>query len=71
MTLNLSTLIQGLVWIAAVLDYVLPFVTDKWKPRVTVAAGIVSLTLHQYAGRRNPDGTDARGAYQPKAVPPA
>ena len=67
MKLSVSTIIQMLVWLAAVLDYVLPLVPERHKAKVSIAAGIVSLTLHQYAGLRNPDGSNARLPWEPKS----
>jgi hypothetical protein len=65
MTLSVSTVMQALIWLANVLNIVLPVVQDPWKTRLSVALAIVSITMHQLAGRTNPDGTPASVAYIP------
>lgn len=56
-TLNVTTVIQALAWLAAVgqllLDSPIP---EHWRPRIMVAVAIISLTLHRFAGSHNPDG---------------
>lgn len=70
-TLNLTTVLQVLAWLAAVLQLLLESpIPEKWRPGILMATAIVSLTLHRLAGLRNPNGTPAALPYAP-ATPPA
>jgi hypothetical protein len=71
LTLNLSTLYQALVWLAALCGAALAqgLVPDHYRPYaaipVALAAGVASLKLHRAAGSLNPDGTPAALPYAP------
>jgi len=70
LTLNLSSTLQILTWALAILTQGLNanLIPEQWKRGAFIAAGLLSLVLHQAAGVRNPDGSDAALPYAPLVV---
>lgn len=66
MNLSLSTVLQVLTWLATVIPAFTDIVPEKYKAYLVAGGVVVSATLHQLAGKRNPDGTPACVAYVPK-----
>lgn len=64
--LTTSTWIQILAGGLDVLNLINPVVAPEYKPYIAVALGIVHILINRISHLSNPDGTDAKVAYEPK-----
>lgn len=76
-TITTSRLLQILLTVMQVANFLLPQVPMKYKPFVTAFVGVLQIFVNDLSHNSNPDGTPAATPYvappiaQPPAGPPA